>query len=94
MEKRDVTKLCQNVITILEQAGSTDQRVTALKLIDSWYGKGQSSLRVKGLDLLCVSHEKAQRIVAHMLIEGFLKEDFHFTPYSTISYLVPGEREA
>ena len=27
-----------------------------------------------------------------MLLEGALKEDFHFTPYSTISYLVLGPR--
>lgn len=24
---------------------------------------------------------------------GYIKEDFHFTPYSTISYLVPGRRQ-
>ncbi|XP_041365340.1 ATP-dependent DNA helicase Q1-like [Gigantopelta aegis] len=91
-EKRDVTSLCQNVIKILEQAGSTDQRVTAIKLIDSWYGKGHSSLKVKGLDPLSVSRDKAERILVHMLLEGHLKEDFHFTPYSTISYLVPGHK--
>lgn len=24
------------------------------------------------------------------LLEGWLKEDFHFTPYAIISYLIPG----
>ena len=27
-----------------------------------------------------------------MLLEGVLREDFHFTPYSTISYLLPGPK--
>jgi ATP-dependent DNA helicase Q1 len=27
------------------------------------------------------------------LFLGYIKEDFHFTPYSTISYLVPGRRQ-
>ena len=28
-----------------------------------------------------------------VLFLGYIKEDFHFTPYSTISYLVPGRRQ-
>ncbi len=28
----------------------------------------------------------------HLVLEGYLKEDFHFTPYSTITYLVAGPR--
>ncbi|MCL4125051.1 UNVERIFIED_CONTAM: hypothetical protein GTU68_016555 [Idotea baltica] len=26
------------------------------------------------------------------MVDGFLREDFHFTPYSTISYLIPGHK--
>ena len=25
-------------------------------------------------------------VVCHLIIEGYIKEDFHFTPYSTIRY--------
>ena len=28
-----------------------------------------------------------------MLVRGFIKEDFHYTPYSTLSYLVLGDVE-
>lgn len=33
-----------------------------------------------------------QRFLIHLLLDGILNEDFHFTPFSTISYLVPGLR--
>lgn len=33
-----------------------------------------------------------ETVIAHLLIEGYLREDFHFTPYSTISYIVAAER--
>ena len=33
-----------------------------------------------------------EHIVASLLIDGYLKEDFHYTPYNTISYLLPGNR--
>ena len=26
-----------------------------------------------------------------LLAAGYLKEEFHFTPYATISYIVPGQ---
>ena len=37
--------------------------------------------------------EMGERLVANMLIKGYLKEDFHYTPYSTLSYLIIGDRE-
>ena len=60
------------------------------KLIDIWLGKGQLNLRVK--DAICSNKDRgmAEKVVAFLLIDGFLKEDFHFTPYSAISYIVPG----
>lgn len=78
---KDVTKHCHNVITTLQKhSGKT--RLTGLKLMDAWLGKGNNSL---------LSRSDAQRILVYMLLQGYLKEDFHFTPYSTISYLLPGK---
>lgn len=88
--RRDVTRYCKEVVRILENAASTNQRVTAVKLLDAWYGKGSVSLRVRDIKAPGVTREKAERILAHMLLEGYLREDFHFTAYSTICYLVPG----
>lgn len=62
-----------------------------MKLLDAWEGKGAGSLKVRGLDPPKVSRDKLERIIGHMLLQGFIREDFHFTPYSTISYLVAGK---
>ena len=34
-----------------------------------------------------------ETVVAQLLIEHYLKEDFHFTPYNTISYMNAGDRK-
>ena len=33
-----------------------------------------------------------EAVVANLLLMGYLQEDFHFTPYSIISYIVLGAR--
>ncbi|XP_050409587.1 ATP-dependent DNA helicase Q1 [Patella vulgata] len=88
----DITNHCKNVLAILKQASETDQRVTALKLVDSWFGKGQASLKVKDIKVTTISKEKADIIIGYMLLNGYLKEDFHFTAYTTISYILPGPK--
>jgi hypothetical protein len=35
-----------------------------------------------------LSKEDVELVVCHLIIEGYIKEDFHFTPYSTIRCLV------
>ncbi|XP_033751824.1 ATP-dependent DNA helicase Q1-like [Pecten maximus] len=91
-EKRDVTKLCQNVLTLLDHAAQTQQRVTATKLMDAWEGRGATSLRVRDVPEPNISRDKLERILAHLLLNGYIKEDFHFTAYSTISYIVAGSK--
>jgi hypothetical protein len=63
---------------------------SAQKLADAWYGKGAGSLRVKSVPVPKFSREMGEAILAHLLVNGYLQEDFHFTPYSTISYLKRG----
>lgn len=58
-------------------------------LIDTWYGKS-SKIKAKIVKPPLFSAEFAGHILAHLLINDYLKEDFHFTPYSTISYLKKG----
>ena len=89
-ERRDVTRLCRDVLRILTNASATNQRVTAPKVLDAWYGKGTPTLRIKEVKVPGIARDKAERILAHMLLEGYIREDFHFTAYSTICYLVPG----
>lgn len=89
-EALDITNYCLDLLKILHQAASLSERVTAIKLVDAWCGKGQTSLRMRDVKTPDLSREDCERVVVYLLLEGVLREDFHFTPYSTISYLVPG----
>ena len=86
----DVSAVADSALQILVQAQSQDSKITALKLLDALMGKGPSKLSKKPVgDFTRVQMET---IVAKLLIEGYLREDFHFTPYNTISYILPGGR--
>uniref|UniRef100_A0A0B7AUF3 ATP-dependent DNA helicase n=1 Tax=Arion vulgaris TaxID=1028688 RepID=A0A0B7AUF3_9EUPU len=88
--QKDVTKYCVDVLSILKSAVEIDQRMTAAKLIEAWYGRGL--LKVKPSSTPSFGKETAERILAHMLVSSYLQEDFHFTAYSTICYIVPGPK--
>jgi ATP-dependent DNA helicase Q1 len=64
--------------------------ISAQKLLDSWYGKGAVNLRVRSVPVPRFSRETGEAVLGHLLVNGYLQEDFHFTPYSTISYLKRG----
>ena len=78
----DVTAHAKTLLQLVEKAGSAKERLTFLKLLELWRSQGNVVLTV----------ESCERVIMNMLLEGVLKEDFHFTPYSTISYLVAGPR--
>lgn len=88
----DVSELVEGVIQILDQAGKTDLKMTALKLVNALLGRGEGKFKVPGWKPKNLSTEKAEMIISKMLLDGYLKEDFAFTPYSTISYIIPGRR--
>lgn len=92
IEARNITNHCQDILKILQQAVSLSERVTPVKLVDAWNGKGQASLRVREIKAPDLSREDCERVIIHLLLEGVLREDFHFTPYSTISYVLPGSK--
>ena len=88
----DVVDAAKAAVSILEQAARREQRVTGLKLVEAVQGKGASNLKLAGWAGDGLTKDQVESLVAHLTVEGHLKEDFHFTPYSTISYLVPGQR--
>jgi len=51
------------------------------------FGKGKPALRLKDIPAPTHSREYMERVVAHFISEGFIKEDFNFTAYSTTSYM-------
>ncbi|XP_032789019.1 ATP-dependent DNA helicase Q1 [Daphnia magna] len=89
----NITEHLITLSQILKRAEEQQVRVTAQKLIDAWQNTGQVSLRLPDSKKSAkLPRETCESILAHLLLEGYLKEDFHFTPYSTISYLLLDER--
>lgn len=88
--KVDAAALLMDVLKILDHASRLDERMTALKLMDAWFSKGNKNLRVEEVNVPKYDRTICEKILGLLLIDGYLLEDFHFTPYSTISYIVPG----
>ncbi|XP_028735711.1 ATP-dependent DNA helicase Q1 isoform X2 [Peromyscus leucopus] len=91
-EKKNVTEHCRDLIKILKQAEALNEKLTPLKLIDAWTGKGAAKLRVAGVVAPALPREDLEKIIAHALLQQYLKEDYSFTAYATISYLKVGPR--
>lgn len=92
LEKMDITEYCRDLIKILEQAENMSEKLTPLKLVDAWSGKGVSKLRVAEVIPPKLPREEMERIIAHLLLQQYLKEDFSFTAFATISYLKIGPK--
>ncbi|XP_059260777.1 ATP-dependent DNA helicase Q1 [Mustela nigripes] len=91
-ERKNVTAHCRDLIKILKQAEDLNEKLTPLKLIDSWMGKGAAKLRVAGVVPPKLPREDLEKIIAHLLLQQYLKEDYSFTAYATISYLKIGPK--
>lgn len=91
--KTDVSTYVRQLLSILSNAKSCNQRLTPLKLLEAWSGRGSTALRVNGADAgTNMEKTEAERIIVQLVIKQYLHEDFHFTPYSTISYITAGGR--
>ncbi|XP_023574830.1 ATP-dependent DNA helicase Q1 [Octodon degus] len=91
-QKKNVTAYCRDLIKILKQAEELNEKLTPLKLMDSWMGKGPAKLRVAGVCAPMMPREEMEKIIAHFLLQQYLKEDYSFTAYATISYLKLGPK--
>lgn len=60
------------------------------KLQEAWFHKGAAALRVPGTEAPALPTIRAEAIIAFLLINSYLREDFHYTAYSTISYIKKG----
>jgi ATP-dependent DNA helicase Q1 len=75
--KRNCREESLMIIDYLE--ANSKQRLTALKLIEQVAIKTMIKI-----DL--------QRLILQLIIDQYLKEDFHFTSYTTVCYIKPGRR--
>ena len=83
----------KDLLSILDQASKIKERVTALKLIEAWMRTGQPKLRVAGMKPSPLSKGNCEKVVVQLMLDQVLKEDFHFTPYTTLCYLLKGPRK-
>ncbi|KAI5634832.1 DEAD/DEAH box helicase domain-containing protein [Phthorimaea operculella] len=80
---------CRTLASIIDNAEKQDTKLTAQKLLDAWYLKGPVNLRHKGKEPE-FSRTLGEDVITYLLTESYLVEDFHFTAYSTISYIKKG----
>jgi ATP-dependent DNA helicase Q1 len=80
-----MTSICKSVLQVVENASTKDQRLTGLKLTESVMSK---------LKKTTLTRDDLEKVLIKMILKGYLREDFHFTPYSKICYLLPGMLES
>ena len=90
--EQDISELCQGVLTVVRHNQMNRQRLTALKLAEAWRGIGPSKFRVSSVVAPSLTSEQCESIILYMVVEDILHEEFHFTAYSTISYIVSGSK--
>uniref|UniRef100_A0A665WE94 ATP-dependent DNA helicase n=1 Tax=Echeneis naucrates TaxID=173247 RepID=A0A665WE94_ECHNA len=87
----DITQHARQVVQILELAASNNEKMTPLKLTDAWMGKGPAKHR-KMIQTTTLSRLKAEAVIVQLLLRGYLREDFSFTPYTTYIYIKLGRK--
>ncbi|XP_069544289.1 ATP-dependent DNA helicase Q1 isoform X1 [Brachyistius frenatus] len=87
----DITQHARQVVQILELAASMEEKLTPLKLVEAWTGKGPAKRR-KMIQTTTLSRPQAEAVIVRLLLQGYLREDFSFTPYTTYFYMKLGRR--
>jgi len=93
LEQRDVTAHAQTVLQILGHIGLSGNKATMIQLTEMMRGGGkQKTLGLHFQAIKDLTKDECEKLLNWMLMEDILQEDFHWTPYNTISYLVQGEK--
>lgn len=90
VKERDLTSDASTIVQILQQASGRKERVTPLKLLDAWLGDGKVAMRAG--KIAQYSRDECERTLSKLMTCQIITEDFHFTPYSTICYVLVGPR--
>ncbi|XP_018495859.2 putative ATP-dependent DNA helicase Q1 [Galendromus occidentalis] len=77
----DISRYVVLMSEAIEEAQTTGVRLTGNKLVDVLRKKTKS-----------LPKAQFEQLVAWCLCQGFLEEKYHFTPYSTIPFLVSGSK--
>ncbi|KAI5618010.1 ATP-dependent DNA helicase Q1 isoform X1 [Silurus asotus] len=68
----DITKHAREVVSIVELAASLDEKMTPLKVCDTWMGKGSSKVR-KMAKVTTLSRLEVESIIVHLLLNGYFR---------------------
>ncbi|XP_078138172.1 ATP-dependent DNA helicase Q1 [Centroberyx gerrardi] len=87
----DISQHARQVVQIVELAASMDEKMTPLKVVEAWMGKGPAKRR-KMIQTTTMSRLEVEAVIVRLLLLGYLSEDFSFTPYTTYFYLKVGRK--
>ncbi|ORZ00626.1 P-loop containing nucleoside triphosphate hydrolase protein [Syncephalastrum racemosum] len=91
---KDITMEAITLVRLCRRLRSVKERVTLLKLIQLWRGRGLKAAKAESIKddrdaevpvKKNFSDFDLERIINHLVIEGYLAEDFHFTAYANIA---------
>ena len=99
--RRDVAPFCQDLVALLTHGKRKDQRLTGLKLLDAWMGRGSPALRLTTTKAHKLARGECERGDSGTTAEGVSQRGlplhplyYHQLPRArcvlVISYLVPG----
>lgn len=89
----DISGHARQLVQILELAAASEEKLTPLKLVEAWMGKGPAKHR-KMTETTTLPRAGAEAVIVRLLVDGYLKEDFSFTPYTTHFYMKLGRKAA
>ncbi|RCI05715.1 hypothetical protein CU098_013197 [Rhizopus stolonifer] len=96
---KNIRPVAEAIVRLCMLLKDLNERVTMAKLVQMVQGRGLgiAKTRVQQDDRIQIPIDKTyteydiERILNHLISEGYLREDFLFTPYSTITYIVTGQ---
>lgn len=68
----DITQYAKQVVQILELAASMDEKLTPLKLVEAWMGKGPAKRR-KMIQTTTLSRLEVETVIVWLLLQGYLR---------------------
>lgn len=68
----DITQHARQVVQILELASSMDEKLTPLKLVEAWMGKGPAKHR-KMIQTTTLSRLQVEAVIVQLLLQGYLR---------------------
>ncbi|CEI89986.1 hypothetical protein RMCBS344292_04322 [Rhizopus microsporus] len=93
----NISTEAKTLITICDMLKQVNERVTMNKLVQMIQGRGLGIIKSHIMNrpdieipIRRFTEYDIERIIHHLLCEGYLAEDIVFTPYTTITYIIKG----